>query len=79
VFSDTGQRGLSHELSEFEAESVSFLVCSRLGIDTTSAEYLSGYMQQHKEVPEELSLELIIKCTGLIEQMERERLKRRSN
>jgi hypothetical protein len=71
--------GLTHELREFEAESISYLVCSRLGVDTPSAEYLSGYMQQHKETPEQMSLESIIKCTGLIEQMGRERLKPRGN
>ena len=37
------RQGLSHELREFEAESVCYLLCSRLGIDNPSAEYLSGF------------------------------------
>jgi hypothetical protein len=38
------RRNLSHAVREFEAESVSYLVCVRLGIDTASDEYLAGYV-----------------------------------
>jgi len=31
---------LNHETKEFEAESVSFMVCQRQGIQTTSPEYI---------------------------------------
>lgn len=31
---------------ELEAEAVSWLVCGRLGLETRSAEYLSGYVQE---------------------------------
>ena len=70
------RRGLSHELREFEAESVCYLLCRRLGIDNPSAKYLSQYMGNHKETPA-ISLECVIKSAGLIEQMGRERLKPR--
>jgi hypothetical protein len=34
----------SQVVREFEAESASYLVCARLGIDTASDEYLIGYV-----------------------------------
>ena len=40
--------GLSLAACEFEAESVSYLVCSRLGIETRSAQYLADYVQQER-------------------------------
>ena len=70
------RQGLAPELCEFEAESVCYLLCQRLGIDNPSAEYLSQYMENHKETPA-ISLECVIKSAGLIEQMGRERLKPR--
>jgi len=63
-------------LCEFEAESVCYLVCKRLGIDNTSDEYLSGYVQKHEETPA-ISLEAVMKAAGLVEKMGRERLKPR--
>ena len=36
------RQNLSLAVREFEAESVSYLVCTRLGIDTASDEYLAG-------------------------------------
>ena len=48
----------------------------RLGIDSPSAEYLSHYMENHKETPA-ISLECVMNSAGLIEQMGRERLKPR--
>jgi hypothetical protein len=71
------RQSLSHELREFEAESVSYLLCSRLGIENPSAEYLSGYIKKHNDTPK-ISLDCVIKSAGLIEQMGRERLKPRS-
>lgn len=70
------RRGLTHEVCEFEAESICYLVCARLGIDNSSDEYLSGYLDKHREVPS-ISLECVMKSAGLIEQMGRERLKPR--
>jgi hypothetical protein len=68
---------LSLAAREFEAESVCFLVCSRLGIENPSAQYLAGYVQKHEETPP-ISLDCIMKAAGLIEQMGRERMKPRT-
>jgi hypothetical protein len=70
------RRGMSLEIREFEAESVSFLVCQRLGIKTRSAEYLAGYQEHHKETPA-LSLEAVMTTANLIEKMGNGRLKPR--
>jgi hypothetical protein len=60
--------GLKPEVQECEAESISFLVCSRLGVETTSAAYLSGYLSQAGEVPD-ISLDLVMKAAGAIYDM----------
>jgi hypothetical protein len=70
------RRGLSNEVCEFEAESVCYLVCSRLGIDNPSDEYLGDYVKGQDETPA-ISLDRVMAAAGLIEQMGRERLKPR--
>ena len=65
--------GLPQEVEEFEAESVAFLVCNRLGIENPSPEYLSGYVKDHKNTPP-ISLDCVLKSAGLIEQKGQERL-----
>jgi hypothetical protein len=72
------RRGLSHTIEEFEAESVSYLVCRRLGIDTPAAEYVANYVGSNEIVPS-ISLECIMKAAGLIEQMGHVRLKPRKD
>lgn len=72
------RRGLSDDLREFEAESVCFLLCGRLGIDNPSEEYLSQYAAKFKESPA-ISLESVMKAAGLIERMGREHLKPRKD
>lgn len=59
---------LSREQREFEAESVCYIVCGRLGIDNPSDEYLGGYWKSDFQVPS-ISLEAITKAAGLIERM----------
>ena len=71
------RRGLDLAAREFEAESVCFLVCSRLGIENPSEEYLSGYLKANAEIPK-ISLDCVMKAAGLIEQMGREKLKART-
>lgn len=66
---------LPHEAREFEAESVSYLICQRLGIESPSVAYLAGYLKDKE--PPEISLECVMKSTGLIEQMGQKRLKPR--
>ena len=68
--------GLSHSAVEFEAESVSYLVCARLGIQTESEKYLSGYAKNNEHVPK-ISLECVMKAAGLIESMGQKRQKPR--
>lgn len=51
---------------EFEAESVCWLVCERLGIENPSARYLSGYLESNGEIPP-ISLEEVLKAAGMIE------------
>ena len=70
------RRGLSEAVREFEAESVAFLLCSRLGIENPSHEYLAEYIKGHARTPP-ISLDCVLKSTGLIEQMGRKRLKLR--
>ena len=70
------RRGLDLRAEEFEAESVAYLVCARVGIDNPSEEYLAGYFQSNGEVPN-ISVDLVMKAAGLIEQMGRERMKPR--
>lgn len=70
------RQGLSKNIKEFEAESVSYLVCTRNGIDNPSADYLSGYTERNSKVPM-ISLECVMKAAGLIEQMGKKRQKPR--
>jgi hypothetical protein len=70
------RQGIDPNTCEFEAESISYLVCERLGIKNPSAEYLSGYMGKYQEVPD-ISIDLVMKVAGLIEKMGQERLKPR--
>ncbi len=68
------RQGLEEAARELEAESISYMVCSRLGIKTSSAEYLESYV--NAEVPS-ISLELVMKTAGLIESMTKRSLKPR--
>ena len=73
-----GRRPPSLAIREFEAESVAYLICARIGIDNPSEKYLAGYVKDHDQVPD-ISLESIIKATGLIEQMSKGRMKPRKD
>lgn len=64
------RRNLSHAVREFEAESVSYLVCVRLGIDIASDEYLAAYVGKCPVTPT-ISLDRVMKSVWLIEQMGR--------
>jgi hypothetical protein len=55
-------------IREFEAESAAWLVCERAGIKNPSAKYLSGYMNENAQIPQ-VSLENVLKATGMIEAM----------
>lgn len=53
---------------EFEAESVAFIVCKRLGLECNSEEYLAGYVERGENVPREVSIHTVLKAAGLIEE-----------
>jgi hypothetical protein len=71
------RRGLPLEIMEFEAESVCYLACTRLGIENPSAEYLATYVRDYEATPP-ISLDAVMKSSWLIEQMGRDRLKLRT-
>ena len=70
------RRGLNHNVLEFEAESVAYLVCTRSNIDNPSEKYLSGYVGKQEQVPS-ISLECVMKAAGLIETMSKQKMKQR--
>ena len=67
------RQNLSDAVREFEAESVSYLVCARIGIDTASEEYLAAYVRKCPVTPS-ISLDRVLKSVCLLEQMGRGRL-----
>jgi hypothetical protein len=69
----TDRRWLSTEAKEFEAESVAWLICNRFGIKTSAVEYLSGYTVNNA-IPDNVSIESILRVSGYIESMCREKL-----
>lgn len=62
------RRGLAIPVQEFEAESIAHLVCSRMGLQTTSDDYLSRYLDENGGVPR-ISLDRVLVAAGLIESM----------
>lgn len=62
------RRGLDKNQREFEAESVCWLVCERMGIKNPSAEYLSGYLDKNDKIPN-ISIDTVLKAVGMIESM----------
>jgi hypothetical protein len=64
---------LPRNTKEFEAESITHLVCTRLGLDNRSDEYLSGYLDSDGQVPA-ISLDLVMKNAWLIEKMAKSKM-----
>ncbi len=60
--------GLDHATKEFEAESVAWLVCGRLGLDCNSEKYLVNYLDENGRAPK-INLDIIFKAVGEIEKM----------
>ena len=63
-------RYLDHASKEFEAESVSYIVCNRLGIKTTSADYLSGYCKKNKTIPAISVENIFTTCNHILNMIE---------
>jgi len=61
-------RKLSRTTEELEAETVSFLVCSRIGLISNAPDYLAGYIKTEKDL-EFFSYEFVIKTADKIENM----------
>lgn len=59
---------VSTSIAEFEAGSVAWLVCERIGIANPSEKYLAGYLDKDGEVPP-ISLEAVLKAAGIVENM----------
>jgi hypothetical protein len=71
------RRLLDRATREFEAESVSYIVCQRAGLDTPAVEYLNGYLAANREVPK-ISLEVVFKAVQRVEAMRQRKLKLRA-
>jgi hypothetical protein len=68
-----GRINLNRAAVEIEAETVAYIVSSRLGLCGSSAAYVSGYLKDN-DVPAGISLDFIAKVAGHIERMVREDL-----
>lgn len=64
------RRDMRHAAVEVEAESVAHIVSSRFGLEGASSVYVSNYMQG-SQLPDGVSLDLIAKVAGQIEEMAR--------
>lgn len=58
--------GLSIQQQEFEAESISYIVCKRFGVRSNSEEYLSGYTQSTDEIPP-ISIDTVLHVSAMLE------------
>ena len=67
---------LTHASVEIEAEAVAYIVAQRMGLKTSSDEYLGTYLSD-TDIPAGVSLELIAKVAGRIETMSRKELQPR--
>ncbi len=61
------KRKLSVTAEELEAETISFLICKKLGLETRAAEYLAGYITSDQDL-EDFSYEIVIKMADKIEE-----------
>jgi hypothetical protein len=64
---------LNHRTMEIEAEAAAFIVTSRLGLQGASAQYVSRHLGSGP-MPASVSLDLVAKVAGQLEQMAREAL-----
>jgi hypothetical protein len=68
---------LCEAVAEIEAESVAHIVCARAGLRTHAAEYLSSFVEDSEDL-DAISLDLISRVAGRIEDMGRRLLPPRS-
>lgn len=60
------KRVLAKSVEELEAETVSYLLCKKLGLETKSAEYIAGYIKSEKDL-EVFSYETVVRTADKIE------------
>lgn len=62
------QRKLTRTAEELEAETVSFLLCKKMGLETRAAEYIAGYITSEDDLLK-FSYESVIKTADKIEDL----------
>ncbi|MEJ8756817.1 ImmA/IrrE family metallo-endopeptidase [Pontibacter sp. H259] len=62
------QRKISRSAEELEAETISYLICKKLGLQSSSAEYIAGYITCETDLIE-FSYETVIKIADKIEKL----------
>ena len=62
------QRKLTRTAEELEAETVSFLLCKKIGLETRAAEYIAGYIKSEDDLIN-FSYETVIKTADKIEDL----------
>lgn len=70
------RKKVSHAVAEIEAEAVAYIVCKRAGLKTRSDEYLSTFLEDSSEF-ENISIDLISRVAGRIEEMGQKSLRPR--
>lgn len=62
-------RSIDYNAKEFEAESVSWLICERLNVGNPSEKYLSNYLDKNSEIPNQISVDQIFSAANEIWKM----------
>ncbi|MCX7770758.1 MAG: hypothetical protein N2202_06715 [Proteobacteria bacterium] len=62
------RKKLDKKIKELEAETVSYLLCARMGLQTSSLEYLAGYISSEEDL-KIVSYEMIARATDKIEKL----------
>ena len=61
-------RELTRTAEELEAETVSYLICKKFGLETRAAEYIAGYITKEEDLLK-FSYEIVIKTADKIEKL----------
>jgi len=62
------QRPISRTAKELEAETISYLISKKIGLESRSAEYIASYIKSDKDLIE-FSYETVIKIADKIERL----------
>ncbi|MFT5370365.1 MAG: antirestriction protein ArdC [Candidatus Latescibacterota bacterium] len=60
--------GLSHTQNELEAESVSYVVCTRNGVKSKSETYLSNYIKKNTTI-DDIDIYRVLRAAGEVEKL----------